>query len=242
VLLNGKVAIVTGASRGLGKAISKRFAEEGAVVVMCDINGETLEQAVIELQKISPTVDSFLTDVTDESQIDSMVQSVISKYKTIDILVNNAGISSEMPLVDMPMEIWDQIINVNLRSVALCIKSVLPIMIDNNSGNVVNISSAAALRGLPGSCAYSASKAAVLCLSQSLGDEVRPNGIRVNAVCPGPIDTELFRKSEKRQFILDAGGDVFEPETIANGVLFLASDLSKGTSSQVLTMRGFNRW
>ena len=82
----------------------------------------------------------------------------------------------------------------------------------------------------------------MLCLSQALGDEVRPLGIRVNAICPGPIDTELFQKSERREFILAAGGDVFTPETIANGALFLASDLSKGMSSQVLTMRGFNRW
>jgi len=242
MVLDKEVAIITGASRGLGKAIAKKFVEEGATVIICDINEEALKSTFDELRSISSNVDWFITDVTNETDIKNMVTSVLDKYKQIDVLVNNAGISKEIPLNEMSMDIWDKIIEVNLRSVVLCTKAVLPHMMENKKGNIVNISSAAALRGLPGSSAYSASKAGVICLSQSLGDEVRPHGIRVNTVCPGPMDTELFRKSEKRDFILAAGGDVFDTETIANGVLFLASDLSKGMSSQILTMRGFNRW
>ena len=130
----------------------------------------------------------------------------------------------------------------NLRSVMLMLKAVLPSMAERKSGNVVNIGSGAAIRGLPGSAAYSVSKAGVVALTQALGDELRPQGIRLNVICPGPVDTELFQKSERRQFILAAGGDVFDTETVANGILFLASDQSKGMSSQTLVMRGFNRW
>jgi NAD(P)-dependent dehydrogenase (short-subunit alcohol dehydrogenase family) len=242
MILKDKVAIVTGANRGLGKAIALKFAEEGAAVVLTGRTEDSLKQAVAGLEAAGFTADSFLADVTRPEQVQAMVDYVKGKYQTIDILVNNAGMSREVKLMDISMELWDEILEVNLRSVVLMTKAVLPVMAAQKSGSIVNVASASALRGLPGSCAYSASKAAVLCLSQALGDEVRPLGIRVNAICPGPVDTELFRQSERREFILAAGGDVFEPETVANGVLFLASDLSKGMSSQALTMRGFNRW
>jgi 3-oxoacyl-[acyl-carrier protein] reductase len=242
MILKNKVAIVTGATRGLGKAIAFKFAEEGATVILVGRTEESLNQAVTDLKASRFSADSFLADVTNMDQVQAMVDYVKGKYKVIDILVNNAGMSKEVKLMDISMELWDQIMDVNLRSVVLVTKAVLPIMTEQKSGNIVNISSAAALRGLPGSCAYSASKAAVVCLSRALGDEIRPYGVRVNAICPGPIDTELFQKSERREFILAAGGDVFEPETVANGALYLASDMSKGMSSQVLTIRGFNRW
>ena len=147
-----------------------------------------------------------------------------------------------MPFLDMPVEAFDEICETNLRSVMLMMKAVLPYMKEQKSGNVVNIGSGAAIRGLPGSAAYSVSKAGVICLTQAVGDEVRPFGIRINAICPGSVDTELFQKSERRNYILSAGGDLFKPETVANGVAFLASDLSEGMNSQVLIMRGFNRW
>lgn len=242
MMLKDKIAIVTGATRGLGKAIALKFAQEGATVIMVGRTEDSLNQAVSTLKASGFSVDSFLADVTKNEQVQAMVSYVKEKYKVIDILVNNAGMSREVKLMDISMELWDEIMAVNLRSVVLVTKAVLPVMAEQKSGNIVNISSAAALRGLPGSCAYSAAKAGVLCLSHALGDEMRPYGVRVNAICPGPIDTELFQKSQRREFILAAGGDVFEPETVANGALYLASDMSKGMSSQVLTIRGFNRW
>ena len=242
MLLKDKVAIVTGANRGLGKAIAKKFAGEGATVVLVARKEDGLKAVRDEITADGCKADYVVADVTREDQVKSMVDTIVERYKTIDILVNNAGISKEIKLMDISMDVWREIVDVNLNSVVIVTKAVLPVMAYNKSGNIVNISSAAALRGLPGSCAYAASKAGVLCLSQALGDEVRPLGIRVNVICPGPIDTELFQKSERREFILAAGGDVFEPETVANGALFLASELSKGMSSQVLTMRGFNRW
>ncbi len=242
MILENKIAIITGANRGLGKAIATKFASEGATVILVGRKEEALKRVKAEIEDLGNKADYELADVTNYDDVQKMVKSVVTKYGAIDILINNAGISKEIKLMDIPLETWYEIIDVNLNSVAIVTKAVLPVMAERKSGNIVNISSAAALRGLPGSCAYAASKAGVLCLSQALGDEVRPLGIRVNAVCPGPIDTELFQKSERREFILAAGGDVFTPETIANGVLFLASDLSQGMSSQVLTMRGFNRW
>lgn len=242
MLLDKKTVIVTGANRGLGKAISQRLAEEGAEVVMVGRKEAALQAAVSELKAQKLHAEGFVADVTQEEQVKKLAAFVAEKYGKIDILVNNAGISKEIKLSEISMEVWDEILDVNLRSVVLMTKAVLPYMIARKEGNIVNIGSGAALRGLPGSCAYSASKAAVVCLTQALGDEVREHNIRCNVVCPGPIDTELFQKSERREFILAAGGDVFEPETVANGVLYLASEMSKGISSQVLTIRGFNRW
>ncbi|MDO4273848.1 MAG: SDR family oxidoreductase [Eubacteriales bacterium] len=242
MLLEGKTAIVTGANRGLGKAVSRKLAQEGAKVIMAGRKKDDLDKAAAELRGEGLSAEPFVADVTKESDVSALAGYAAEKYGKIDILVNNAGISKEIKLAEISMETWDEIIEVNLRSVVLMTKAVLPYMTEKKSGNIVNIGSGAALRGLPGSCAYSASKAAVVCLTQALGDEVREHNIRCNVVCPGPVDTELFQKSERREFILAAGGDVFEPETVANGVLYLASDMSKGVSSQVLTIRGFNRW
>lgn len=241
-LLVGKTAIVTGAARGIGKAVALKFAREGADVVMLDILEKELKESKAEVEAFGTKVEAIAADLTVEGLVMDTVDTVVRKFGTVDILMNCAGISQEMPLNEMSMETFDKIMEVNLRSVVLMIKAVLPIMIQNKCGNICSIASGAALRGLPGSSAYSASKAALLCLSQALGDEQRPNGIRVNVICPGPVDTEMFQKSAAREFILKAGGDLFSPDTVANGALFLVSELSQGVSSQVLTMRGFNRW
>lgn len=235
--LQGKVALVTGGNRGLGYAIGEKLMQHGAAVVLTGRREEETRKAAEKLG-----CDWVLGDVTDPRQVETMIRQVLEHHGKIDILVNNAGISREMPLMEMPLETWYEIIHTNLNSVAIVTKAVLPAMEAAGGGAIVNIASAAAIRGLPGSSAYAAAKAGVVALSQSLGDELRPKGIRVNVVCPGPIDTELFRQSERRDFILAAGGDVFDPETVAEGVLFLCSDRSRGMSSQVLTMRGFNRW
>lgn len=242
MLLEGKTALVTGAGQGLGRAIALKLAGEGAVALLAGRHIETLEAVKKEIEDAGGRADCFVCDVRILQAVQDMVSEIIGKYGRIDILVNNAGISKEMPFLEMPVEVFDEICEMNLRSVMLMMKAVLPHMARQKSGNIVNIGSGAALRGLPGSAAYSAAKAGVVCLTQAVGDEVRPLGIRVNAVCPGPVDTELFKKSERREFILAAGGDVFQPETVANGVLFLASELSEGTNSQTLVMRGFNRW
>ena len=191
MVLSGKIALITGANRGLGKAIAEKFASEGALTVLVGRKEAELAAVRDAIIAAGGKADYRVADVTDPKQVQEMVDSVVKEHGTIDILVNNAGISKEIKLMDIPLETWYEIINVNLNSVAIVTKAVLPVMAEHKSGNIVNISSAAALRGLPGSCAYAASKAGVLCLSQALGDEVRPLGIRVNAICPGYVRTPM---------------------------------------------------
>ncbi len=242
MLLENKITIVTGAGTGLGQAIACRLAGEGASVILVGRTDRTLQDTQERIEKSGGTACRYTADVSNDNEVTELVNKILSRFGHVDILVNNAGISKEYTLLDMPISVWDEIYNINLRSVMLLTKALLPSMVERRSGNIVNIGSGAALRGLPGSIPYSVSKAGVVCFTQTLGDEVRKYGIRTNVLCPGPVDTEMFKKSEAREFILKAGGDVFSPETIANGVLFLASDMSEGMSSQTLTMRGFNRW
>lgn len=242
MILKDKTAIITGGGRGLGKAIAQKLSSEGAEVFLLGRNEEALRDTCREIKASGGSADYFAANLNDDGKVSESVKRAVERYGKIDILVNNAGISKEIPFLNMTMEVWDEILNTNLRTLVVMTKNVLPYMVEKKSGNIVNIGSGAGIRGLPGSAAYSSSKAAVICLTQSLGDEMRSYGIRLNVICPGPVDTELFQKSARREFILAAGGDVFEPDTVANGVVFLASDLSKGMNSQILTMRGFNRW
>lgn len=250
-LLNNKVVLITGAGQGIGKGIARQFLMVGANVIFIGRHIEKLENTSEELcrelkiDKASRTC-CIETDVTDEIQIKEMICHLMNRFGRIDILCNNAGISREMPFINMPIDTFDNIMTTNMRSVMLVTKAVLPIMIKQNYGRIINIGSGAALRGLPGSAAYSASKGAVVTFTQSLGDEIRnimkQRNIRINAICPGPVDTEMFQKSERRQFILEAGGDVTTVDEMGYAAVYLASDLSGVMNSQVLTLRGFNRW
>ena len=242
MLLENKIAVVTGAGTGIGRAAALKLAGEGATLCLLGRTRATLEETASIIAEQGGRAAIYTCDVTDQAQVEDAVRRITSEFGRIDILINNAGISREKPFLEMPVEVFDEILVTNLRSVMLMLKAVLPVMQAQGSGNVVNIGSGAAIRGLPGSAAYSASKAGVVALTQAIGDEMRPYGIRINVICPGPVDTELFQKSERRAFILQAGGDLFDTETVANGILFLASDLSKGMNSQTLVMRGFNRW
>ncbi len=243
-LLKDKIALVTGAGRGIGKGIARQFARSGAAVYLAGRSREPLEETAALIRSEGGTAQIILCDVTKPEQVINMTEEVIREAGRIDILVNNAGISREMPLLEMSIEVFDEIMTANMRSVMLVTKAVLPHMIRQKYGRIINIGSGAALRGLPGSSAYSASKGAVLAFTQSLGDEVRAieRNIRINAICPGPVDTEMFQKSERREFILAAGGDVTTVEEMGYAALYLASDLSGVMNSQVLTLRGFNRW
>lgn len=243
-MLKDKIALITGASRGIGKGIALKFAQQGAAILLVGRKMPGLEAAAEEIRALGGKADCFTADVAKEDDVKNLVDQVMAKYGRVDILVNNAGISKEMPLMEMPVSVFDEIMTTNMRSVMLVTKAILPHMVEQKGGSIINIGSGAALRGLPGSVAYSASKAAVVCFTQALGDEVRKveRNIRINAICPGPVDTELFQKSERRDFILAAGGDVFSTETMGDAALFLASDMSKGMNSQVLVLRGFNRW
>lgn len=243
-MLQGKIALITGASRGIGKGIALKFARQGATILLVGRKLSGLEPAAEEIRALGGQAACFQADVAQADQVERLAREVLETHGRVDILVNNAGISREMPFLEMPIKTFDEIMTTNMRSVMLVTRAFLPGMLEQKSGSIINIGSGAALRGLPGSAAYSASKAAVVCFTQALGDEVRKleKNIRINAICPGPVDTELFQKSERREFILQAGGDVFSTETMGDAALFLASDMSKGMNSQVLVLRGFNRW
>ncbi len=243
-MLQGRTALITGGSRGIGKGIALKFAQQGARILLVGRKLSGLEPAAEEIRAQGGQAACFQADVSQAGQVEKLAQAVLEQEGRVDILVNNAGISKEMPFLEMPIETFDEIMTTNMRSVMLVTRAFLPGMLERKAGSIINIGSGAALRGLPGSAAYSASKAAVVCFTQALGDEVRKleRNIRINAICPGPVDTELFQKSERREFILQAGGDVFSTETMGDAALFLASDMSKGMNSQVLVLRGFNRW
>ena len=244
IYLKNRIALITGAARGIGRGIALQFAKNGAKVYLSGRREEPLVQLKTEIEQSGGLAEVVVFDVTRQDQIQSGIEQILQREGRIDILVNNAGISREMPFLEMPVETFDEIMTGNMRSVFLVTRAVLPHMIERKYGRIINIGSGAALRGLPGSCAYSASKAAVVAFTQALGDEVRKieRNIRINAICPGPVYTEMFQQSERREFILAAGGDVSTVEEMGHAAVYLASDLSGVMNSQVLVLRGFNRW
>ena len=243
-LLAGRVALITGAARGIGKGIAETFAREGAQVILTGRHADTLEAAAAGIRARGGAADYLVADVSQEDQIQAMTDTAISRFGRIDILVNNAGITREMPFLDMPVAVFDEIMNTNMRGLMLVTRAVLPHMLRQKYGRIVNIGSGAGQRGMPGNTAYSTSKAAVVCFTQALGDEIRrmePN-IRINVICTGPVDTEMFRESACRDFLIQGGNDILSVETLANSALYLASDMSEGINSQILATRGSNRW
>jgi 3-oxoacyl-[acyl-carrier protein] reductase len=242
MLLEGKVAWITGAGRGIGKAISLRFADEGASLILCARTAGQLEGVVDAVRaKGRPCVGAAI-DVSKAAEVERLAQDGVKTFGRIDILVNNAGISNPKPFLETTDADWDDALRVNLLGVVACTRAALPGMLQRGAGAVVNIASAAGLRGLPGSPAYSASKAAVVALSQALADEVSETGVRVNVVCPGPIRTELFDTSPVRDFLLQSKARVMTPEDVAGCVVYLASDLSGGLNSQTICVRTTTRW
>lgn len=242
MLLNDKVALVTGAGRGIGKAISMRFAEEGASLILCARTASQLQEVTDAIRSAGRPCLSAVVDVARADEVERLAQDGLGKFGKIDILVNNAGISNPKPFLDTSDADWDDAINVNLKGVVFCIRAVLPNMLQRGSGAVINIASGAGLRGLPGSPAYTASKAAVIGLTHSLADEVGQKGVRVNVICPGPIKTELLDGSAVRDFVLKNKAHLMFPEDVAGTALYLASHLSGGLNSQMICVRNSNRW
>lgn len=241
-MLQDKLALVTGAGTGIGKSIALRFAAEGAAVALVGRNKDRIDQTAAAVRESGGKAFAFACDLSDESQVRILSQTVAETAGAIDILVNNAGASKELPFAEMPFSVWEDMIKANLYTAVHITKAVIPGMIQRKSGIVINIASGAGLRGLPGSTAYSAAKAALIAFGQALGDELRPYGVRVNTICPGPVDTEMLQKSSVREFLLKSGVKLSSPEEIASAALFLATQLSGNMNSQVIVMRDGNRW
>jgi NAD(P)-dependent dehydrogenase (short-subunit alcohol dehydrogenase family) len=229
--LSGKVAIVTGAAQGLGEAIAERFGEEEAVLVLVDIKSDKIRSLANELEKRGSKVWSQVCDVSDECQVHSLVGAIMRDLKHIDILVNSAGIHRTTRFHEMTVEEWDRVMNVNLRGTFLLMREVYPLMKENGDGRIVNFSSTAGLTVSNfGGAHYTASKHAVMGLTKAVAKEGGPFGIRVNAVCPGIIDTEMIREISvervKQYENAIPVSKIGTPKEVAELVLFLVSDRS----------------
>jgi NAD(P)-dependent dehydrogenase (short-subunit alcohol dehydrogenase family) len=249
--IEGKVAVVTGGCSGIGLATVRRFVEEGAKVVIGDLNVARGAEVVEELATSSgvPYVATFVeVDVTDKDQVDGMFRTAKETYGSVDIAFNNAGISppEDDSILDTDLEAWELVQRVNLTSVYLCCKAALPYMLEQGKGSIINTASFVAVMGAATSqISYSASKGGVLSMSRELGVQFARDGVRVNALCPGPVNTpllqELFAKDAERaarRLVHVPMGRFGEPEEMANAVLFLASDESSFITANTFLVDG----
>lgn len=238
-LLEGKVALISGAGRGIGKAVALRFAENGADVAFTDLElNDAVLSTVAELEQYGVKVKAYASNAADFEQTHKVVDEVIADFGRIDILVNNAGITKDGLMMRMGEAQWDAVINVNLKSSFNFIHAVTPIMARQRGGSIINMSSVVGVSGNAGQCNYSASKAGMIGLAKSIAKEMGPRGIRANCIAPGFIITEMtnalseeVREQWSKAIPLRRGGT---PEDVANVALFLASDLSGYVSGQVI--------
>lgn len=226
--LAGKKALVTGAAGGIGAAIATAFAREGADVAVLDLKLANAQASAAALQPFGGNVIAVAADVSDEAQVAAAVAEAQAGLGQIDILVNNAGIDTTSVVAEMGLDMWEQMMAVNLRSVFLCSRAVLKPMIARKYGRIINIASQLGHKGAPEMAHYAAAKAGVIGFTKSLAYEVARNGITVNAICPGPIETALFRALpedwKKRKLAEVPIGRAGNVEEIAPTAVLLASD------------------
>ena len=244
-LLTGKTALVTGAARGIGKAIALKFASEGANIAFTDLvideehGGLATER---EIAALGVKAKGYASNAADFTQSEEVVNLVKEEFGSVDILVNNAGITKDGLMLRMTELQWDAVINVNLKSAFNFIHACVPVMMRQRGGSIINMASVVGVHGNAGQANYAASKAGMIALAKSVGQEMGPKGIRANAIAPGFIDTamtqalpENIRKEWISKIPLRRGGTV---EDIANTALFLASDLSSYVCGQVIQVDG----
>ncbi|WP_108610412.1 3-oxoacyl-ACP reductase family protein [Aminobacter sp. MSH1] len=227
--LDGRKCLVTGAARGIGYAIAAAFAREGAEVAILDRDASSIAKAASEIAKLGGGGHPFAADVTDDALMAEMIGAVETKLGRIDILVNNAGILTAAPIAEMSVAMWDETMGVNLRSVFVCSRLVLPGMRARKFGRIINMASQLAHKGSASLTHYSAAKAGVIGFTRALSQEVIRDGINVNAICPGPIDTDMtrlgtteeWRTAKVRELPIGRFGRV---EEIAPSAVMLASD------------------
>jgi NAD(P)-dependent dehydrogenase (short-subunit alcohol dehydrogenase family) len=241
--LKDLVAIVTGAGKGIGKAIAEKFFIEGAWVALWDIDLRLAKSVAALLDSSGQKTTAIKVDITNETEVADAVSEVISKFNRIDILVNNAGISRHKPIEEMTLEIFESVIKVNLTGTFLCCRAVTPIMKRQKRGKIVNIASLGGRTGRPGvGVNYAASKAGVVAVTQTLARELGPSGIYVNAIAPGPILTEQTRQYPPEVFATWNAGRAIPkdglPEDVADAAIFLASSRSDWVTGVTIDLNG----
>ena len=242
-LLEGKVAIVTGAARGIGKAIALKFAAEGANIAFTDLvideNGEATQK---EIEALGVKAKGYASNAANFEETHNVVAEIVKDFGRIDILVNNAGITKDGLMMRMSEDQWDAVLNVNLKSAFNFIHACTPVMMKQRAGNIINMSSVVGVHGNAGQSNYSASKAGMIGLAKSVAQELGSRGIRANAIAPGFIITDMtaklpeeVREEWNKKIPLRRGGTT---EDVANVATFLASDLSAYVSGQVIQVDG----
>lgn len=242
-LLEGKVALITGASRGIGKGIALKFASEGADIAFTDlVADENMEATVKELEALGVKAKGYASNAADFAQTEEVVAKVKEDFGHIDVLVNNAGITKDGLMLKMSEAQWDAVIAVNLKSAFNFIHAIIPVMMRQRSGSIINMASVVGVHGNAGQANYAASKAGLIALAKSIAQEVGSRGIRANAIAPGFIETAMtaalsdeVRKEWAQKIPLRRAGQV---EDIANVATFLASDMSSYVSGQVIEVDG----
>lgn len=242
-LLDGKVALITGASRGIGKAIAIKFAEEGAQIAFSDLNrDDNMEQTEKELLEIGIKAKGYASNAASLSDGEALAEQVFNDFGRIDILVNNAGITRDNLLLRMSEQDWDAVLTVNLKSVFNLTKSIQRIMIKQKGGSIINMSSVVGVNGNGGQSNYSASKAGMIGFTKSIAQELGSRNVRCNAIAPGFIETEMTHKLPQdvrdswiKTIPLRRSGT---PEDVAKVAVFLASDYSSYVTGQVINVCG----
>ena len=242
-LLDGQVALITGAARGIGKAIALKYASEGADVAFTDlVINEAAEETVREIAAFGHKVKAYASNAADFEATQSVVEEVVKEFGRIDVLVNNAGITKDGLVMRMSEAQWDAVIAVNMKSAFNFLHAVVPVMARQKGGSIINMASIAGQTGNPGQVNYSASKAGLIAMAKSVAKEMGPRGVRANAIAPGYIISEMTEslpQAVKDEFLklipLKRGGTV---EDIANTALYLASDLSAYVTGQVIAVNG----
>jgi len=245
--LKGKVVIITGARRGMGKADALAFAKNGAKVVVADISQEECQLVVDEIKKSGGEGLAVKCDVTDEKEVEEMVKKTIEKFGKVDILVNNAGICQFKPFLELTEEEWQRTLDINLKGYFLCAKATAKEMVKQKSGAIVNIASIVMGqigKGMAGLAHYSASKGGIAALTKTLALELAPYNIRVNAIAPGAIDTPMAASAKADPKVLEQTLAMIplhrmgKPEEIANTVLFLSSEASSYITGSIIVVDG----
>lgn len=241
--LENRIAIVTGAGQGIGRAIALGMAREGAAVAVADLNAVTAAAVKREIETHGGRAIALGTDISEEASVRAMVDGTLKEFNRLDILVNNAGIFPTSPVEVMPEEEWDRVIGTNLIGTFLCSKAVVPHFLAQRSGRIMSLTSGRAFQGAKHGAHYAATKAGIIGLIKSLALELAPHGITVNAICPGITDTAQPRGHQTEEQIYAQGqriplGRIGQPEDLVGPAIFLASDAAGFVTGQTILANG----